>query len=351
MKDLRLPAFLLSLLIGVYLFQILWGSLNYFSDIILILFLSWVLSFILDPIVDWLSSYKLPRALSAMVVYLLLASLISWVIFLILPIIISQMLDLSNKLPYLTEQTPKVIKNLDDYLKDKGLNVEISQSLQSSIGQLSSFGVNTADKMLAFISSFLNTIISVVLVLIISFYLVLDGEKLERRLVKFLPRRWGDEADFLLHTVNTSFSGFLKGQLTISIIWGVAVWVILLAFQINFSPLAGIMSGILMIVPFIGGFLGFIPPLLLVLLVDPNLFWLVFLVLIIAQTIEMNVFAPIIFEKSVGLHPILVLVSFLVGLKLGGGWGAFFAIPVGSILWSVFKELVEHLRERHRFFQ
>lgn len=353
-KDLlssRILVILLVIIASIYLLQFVWTLTLLFSDVILILFLSWLLSFILDPLVDRLSDHGISRLLSAAIVYLIIALIISGILFLFLPTIIAQLLDLSERLPFLAEQAPKFVTSLETLLKNKGIDVELSKTVEEGLKDLSTLGLTTADKLILFISSFFSTIFAIILVLVISFYLVIDGEKVEGKLIAFLPKNWQEEALFLAKTINSSFAGFLRGQLTVALIWGLAVWVVLSILGIVFAPIAALAGGVLMIIPVIGGFFGLVPPLLGVYLFNANLFWLVLLILLVVQLVEVNILAPIIFERAVGLHPVFILISFLVGLKLGGGWGALFAVPVGSIAWAIIKEVFEHIRTRRQLFK
>lgn len=346
----RILSILLTLIASIFLLQFFWKALIFFSDIILILFLAWLLSFLIDPLVDVLSEYRISRLLAATSVYLLIASLISGVVFLLLPIIIAQLLELSDRLPYLAQEAPKYLVGLENSLRSRGLNVDLTKTLEGSLTSLSYAGLNTADKLISLISSLFSTLFTIILVLIISFYFVIDSEALERRLLKYLPSNLQEETQFLIRTINSSFAGFLRGQLTVALFWGISVWLVMTVLGISFAPLAAITGGILMIIPVIGGLLGIIPALLASMLTTPQSLWVVILILTLIQAIEANILAPLIFEKTVGLHPVLVLISFLIGFKLGGLWGALFAVPIGSIAWAIFKEVLEHLRIKHRLF-
>ena len=354
LKDLsasKILTLLLSLLASIFLAQFFWNSLIFLSDVVLILFLAWLLSFMIYPLVDKLAGLKVPRVTAALGIYLVITSFITGIIFYLLPILVSQLLELSESLPFFADQAPKVVSGLEKFLNDRGVNVDVTKSFEQTLTDLSSVGLNTADRLVGFIGSFFNTLFATLLVLIISFYLVLDGKKLEKSLIKTLPSSWREEAHFFSATVNSSFAGFLRGQLSLALIWGFSSWIVLTIFGVSFASLTAILGAILMIIPVIGGVLGIIPPLFTVSLINPELFFLIFIILMIIQILETNILAPIIFERTVGLHPVLVLVSFLLGMKIGSWWGALFAVPVASILWAISKEVYLHLRTKYNFFQ
>jgi predicted PurR-regulated permease PerM len=127
-------------------------------------------------------------------------------------------------------------------------------------------------------------------------------------------------------------------------------------FQQANGLLVGVVSGIIMLLPFIGPPLSIIPPLLLVLLQSSpsNLGWnLVLLVvaLIIAQQVVMQMLAPRIFGAQMGIHPLLLFAALLIGAKLGGVWGAFFAGPIIAVASAMARVYYDRFSERSPLFE
>src|SRR5262249_8120352 len=103
---------------------------------------------------------------------------------------------------------------------------------------------------------------------------------------------------------------------------------------------ASLLAGLIMMVPFIGSFGAFVPPLLLVLLQGPNdqllgKVLVLLLLLILAQQIALQLIAPRVFGKTLGVNPLILFAALLLGAKFGGVWGAFFAGPIVAVLYTI----------------
>jgi hypothetical protein len=104
---------------------------------------------------------------------------------------------------------------------------------------------------------------------------------------------------------------------------------------LNFVLVASLFVVILMLIPLFGPFLSLLPPLLVVLIQNPGLSIWLLLILFVYQFVITNVLMPRLLSQAVGLHPLLVLAAILLGIKVGGFWGAFFGIPVVGVLWAM----------------
>jgi hypothetical protein len=100
-----------------------------------------------------------------------------------------------------------------------------------------------------------------------------------------------------------------------------------------------------MLIPFLGNYLAYIPP-MLVILVSPNIgnWWLLLIVLLVVQTIMLQVVGPRILSQAVGIHPLFVILALLLGLQIAGAWGALFGIPVAAVLQQVAGSYFARLR-------
>ncbi|MCL5411269.1 MAG: AI-2E family transporter [Patescibacteria group bacterium] len=342
---LKLLATLLSIIAGLYLFQLFWSVVDRFSDIILIVFLSWLLSFILEPIIKRLTHLGTPRIIGALFAYLLLAVVLIGASLLLLPVIITQLNELSNRLPELKSEMPKWVGSLQTYLASRGVEVNLTSAIQARLIDFSNVGFNLASQLVSILTSIFSVLFSFALVLIISFYFALDGERIKDEVVTFFPKNWVDDINFVSRTTASSFAGFIRGQVILALISGLLTWVILTLLGVSFAAIAAVTAGILTIIPIIGGPLALIPPLLAAFLSTPNLFWIVLVITLVLQQIEFDVFSPLILKQTIGLHPVWVLIAFLVGLKVGGGWGALFAVPVAGVLWTIGKEILKRREE------
>ncbi len=229
----------------------------------------------------------------------------------------------------------------------------ISDQVPKFTLNLTSDAVNTATQLL---TSILTILFDTFLVLIISYYMMLDGDRLVESFVRRLPPVWIPDVRLFQNYVEQIFGGFFRAQLTIGVTYGIMTWLILVAFQQANGLLVGLLSGIIMLLPFIGPPLSIVPPVLLVLLqsspsdLGRNLILLI-IALIIAQQIVMQLIAPRVFGAQMGIHPLILFAALLVGAKVSGVWGAFFAGPIVAVAYAMARVYYDRFAERSPLFK
>ncbi len=326
LDELKKHAFSIKILItlsiaaiGIYLLQIAWSVLGNFSDVFIILICSWLLSFILEPLVNGLKKItKIGKIFSALIIYLCFFGFLGIIVFLFIPMVYAQLQALFTVLPKYLAGYPPFVNKWED---------TIANSLGSS---------------LFIIPSVAQFIFNTILIFIISFYFVLDKDKIGRELIDLFPKKWQKEIEFVQSVIDSTFASFIRVQILFGLLAGVATWIILRIFNIDFALSTAFLAGVLTIVPFLGPFLGIIPPVIVSFVTDPGRGLFVFILLLIAQQIIFNVIGPKLLGKTFKMHPIVVLLSFIVGFKIAGGIGAVFAIPALGIIILVAHRLGKH---------
>lgn len=314
----KITAVSITVFVFTYLFQEAYKTLGEFSDIILIVILSWLVSFMFEPLVGYLENLKFNRLTAALLVF----GVFSWLLFLlilwVIPVLIDQINTLTTILPKYVGNAPSWANRIFDF---------ILSALSNSVDLIQK------------VASFLFYFIAI---LMMSFYLIVDKEKIWKGLLYFVPRKYRDELDFLHKTVNSSFTNFLRAQVILGIIFGLFTLVFLMFFSPGFAILAGILAGAFTILPLVGPVLALVPPFLVLLpLGFSQSIWLT-LILLVFQQLELNLLGPKIYGQSMKMHPLIVLLAFLLGLKLAGIWGSIFAIPVASIISIVLTAVLPH---------
>lgn len=310
---------LLIIAVGIYLLQILWNVLGLFSDVIVVIFMAWVVSFILEPAVEKVTTLtKIPKTASAFVVYTLCFGLLALVINLFIPAISKQIAVMSKMLPIYVDNSPAIVHKFTD---------STLRYLENSI---------------VFLPSVASFLLSVFIVLIISFYLVIDKEHIQKEIYHLIPRRWHHHALFTQELIETTFGSFLRVQVLTGVIAGIFTWIVLQALGNPFALATALLAGLLTIIPFAGPVLGIIPPVLITFFQDPTQGIIVFIIILIMQQILFNIIAPKLLGNALKLHPIIVILSFIVGYKLFGPLGAVFGVPVLGVLVVVLHRLGNH---------
>jgi predicted PurR-regulated permease PerM len=318
----KLLVFLLTIAVSIYLLGIFWQFLGNFSDVIIIMLVAWLLSFIIEPVVDIISKFiKLGKLWSALLVYAFFALLFTAIIFILLPTVTSQFQSLAVIIPKSLSAFPNFTKTWN-----------------SLIG-------HSFDSLIAFLPSVATIFVDIIIILVLSFYLILDKEKINIEIYKLAPKNWHGNIKFIQTTVDETFASFLQIQVLFGILAGITTWIVLRIFSIDYAASIAILAGLLTIIPLAGPLLGIIPPAFVVLVTHPEnpiLAIAIAAILLLIQQITYNAIGPKLMAKAFKLHPIVVLLSILIGFKVAGAMGAIFIIPVLGIAVIVIKKLGYH---------
>lgn len=298
---------LLIVAVGSYVASLLWVVLSQFLSLFIILLLAWFLNFILEPIVEGIQKLKISKLIATIITYILISVLLVIISIGYVPLVSSQISTIITFLPLYLQSAPQYI-------------VDFNNSLTSQLGQSVTLIPSVAQFLLL---SFIT--------IILSFYFIVDQEKINREFYNLIPKTWHDFFMFTQKTINDIFISFLRVQLFYGISAGIITWITLKAFNIDFAASIALIAGIFAFIPLIGPFLAIIPPVLIAFLVDPAKALIIGAILLITQQIIFNIVGPKLLGKAFKLHPALILISFLVGLQLAGAIGAVFAIPVLGI--------------------
>jgi predicted PurR-regulated permease PerM len=143
--------------------------------------------------------------------------------------------------------------------------------------------------------------------------------------------------------VSESFGGFIRGQAIQGLIFaGVAV-VAHLAFGLEFLPASAALAGVIQMIPFFGPFFSWLPPVVVAILTKPEAIVPTLVVMGVGWFVVSNLIVPRVMARAVGLHPVVVLVAVLIGIKVAGIAGAIFALPFAAIIAA----FVQHFLARN----
>lgn len=337
MKDpwLKTLIILLVAIATIYLTGLLWSIALQLADIILMLVLAWLVSFALEPVAQAVEiRTKLARPLAVATVYLGLLLVLTLATLLLVPVIAIQVTQIGTNLPSYVESTTSLVNSIQENFPRQGPLAAAVESFDytqfaRSVQGMGPAIVNNALTIATGLASFL---FNLVLVLMFSFYIMLDGGKFTDAFVRALPRDRQDEVIYLIFSIHRSFGGFIRGQLIQAVIYGSGTVLVMAAAELSYTAVAALFAAVIMLVPFVGPMLALIPPVAIAVVYHPERTWWVFLLLLGLQQIVLNVVGPRVTGQTVGIHPLVVLLALLVGAKLAGIWGALFAVPVAGTI-------------------
>lgn len=349
---------LLVIIASAWLIGLVWSFLLQFTNILYLFFVSWLLAFILRPAAKWLTGRGMPYGLAIGIVYLALGLVLTLGLWLLIPEITKQIqsfvASMTGQFNDLLGSDPK--KSLDSFWGIPRLVndwVTDQKQLDQFYQGLAKFAQDNAQSLLngtlAFAQGLLIFFFQLILVLLLSFYFMKDGERISAGITNLLPPRWQDEIRLVAYSIERSFGGFIRGQVVFATIYAIltAIVMVIPPFNLgNFALIASIGAGLFMLIPLIGNLLAFIPP-MLALLFTPDkvgLWWIFFLILFIMQSIMMNVLAPRIMSSAIGIHPIYVWAAILIGGQVAGIWGALFGIPIAGAINLIGRPVMRRIR-------
>lgn len=201
-------------------------------------------------------------------------------------------------------------------------------------------------------SNIIQGMINALIGLIVSLYLLSSKETLCRQVKRltyaFLPKRLADQCVEVVQLISQCFSNFVSGQLMEACILGLLCFIGMQIFRFEYAFLISLLVGVSAIVPVVGAFIGTVPSVFLLFLVDPMqaLWFIVFIVVL--QQIEGNLIYPKVVGESVGLPPLWVLMGIVVGGGLGGIVGMLLGVPVFTVLYKLLsQETQRKLRKKN----
>lgn len=307
--------------------------LVFFNDIILILLLAWLLAFVLSPLVGLtLRAFpKLPRVVVVGVIYVLLFLGISAITLVVAGSLAGSITDFVTNLPTLQARLPELLAGVQAGLHDLGFQVDVVAAAQSLLGNLGDLGDKLVGPLTDLAIFSLGIVGNLLIVIFLSLFIVLDQERILAYINRLVPPRYGDTARLFESSVSTSFGGFIRGQAIQGLIFAGVVAAAHILFGLDFLPVSTALAGILQLIPFFGPFFSWAPPVIIALLTKPDAVLPTLLLVGAGWFLVGNVVTPRVMSKAVGIHPVVVLVSVLVGIKVAGIAGAIFALPFAAI--------------------
>lgn len=313
------------------------NALTYFGELISVLVTASLIAFLLNYPVSRLSKV-LPRAVSAAIVYLFAGLILGIVAVTIAPPIFQQGQQLAANLPNLIASGQEQISDFQAWSQDRHLGFDLSFFQQQLSVQLQDQAKTIASTGIGLVLGTFNWVLDLILILVISFYLVLDGQKIWNGITGIFSK---PIREALTNSMRDSLQRFASGQLLLglfmAVLLSIAFWWLKVPFFLVFAVFIGVME----VIPFIGATLGIVTVCVLVAFID---WWLAIEVLGVAvaiQQVKDNAIAPRILGELTGFSPVIILTSLLVGARVAGLLGVILAIPLTSVVKTIVEIMLD----------
>ncbi len=339
--SLSIIAFLLILYLGSKVMFLFTPLLSIINLLLVPMMLSGFMYYLLRPLVRFLEKHKLNRALSILLIYLVFAGLFVLFWILIWPTLREQFQNFIDNMPYLVEGMQNQFNQLRN---DPSLSRFFSGDTDLS-DKISEYVSNTITWMTNSMSNLIGVISSIVVVIatlpIILYYMLKDGHKLAPILLGLFPRKYRKEGQDMLGDIDSALSGFIVTRVILNVVLGIMLYIGFLFIGLPYSLLLAVISIPLNFIPYVGSLLASVPVLIVGFIESPSMAIWSLVIILVAQQIQDNVLSPIIYGKSLDVHPLTTVVIVLVGGDFFGIIGVLIALPVYMIAKIIFMRIYE----------
>jgi predicted PurR-regulated permease PerM len=317
-----------------------------FFDILLLFFLAWLLSFALAPLINAVARIpKVPQGAAVIIVYLAIVALLLGIIIQASATLVTSISEFVRDAPEFETQLTNVLAELETRLAALGLAVDLETQAGDIVRNLQAWAQELIDPLRSVAVASFGIFGNVLILVILSIYIALDREDILAFIYRLVPPSLVPQARVLQVSVSRSFGGFLRSQLVMGLVFGLFTAAVNIVFGLPYAALTTVAAGVLQMIPFFGPFVSWMPPVLVAMLMPNGPVLPVAILMGIAWFVTMNVLQPRLMAGSVGIHPIIVLGSVVVGAKIAGIPGAIFGIPIAAVISALFFHWVARSRE------
>jgi predicted PurR-regulated permease PerM len=296
----------------------------YLYEVLIMVFVAFMLASLIDPLADKFEKYKIPRGLSVLLICAVLFGVLAGVVILLIPPILGQIREFTRDFAGYWEKATTSFASLEQWGAEKGL----SENIQKSVATLETSIAKWIGSLFTTVTGIIGGIIAFVVVLVMTFYMVVEEEAMKKIIYNFLPKEKWDYTVQRGSEVKRKLGDWLRGQLVLCFIIGLFVYVGLLILGVDYALALGVFAGLMEMVPYAGPILGAMPAVFLAFAESPIKAFFVVVFYFIIQQLENNLLVPKVMQKAVGLNPVISIIALLIGAKLAGFVGVLLAIPL-----------------------
>ena len=332
-----------------------WALARAAGPVLLLFVIASLIALLLNPFVALLQRARLPRTVAVFTVLIGLVTVVAGLGALLANPVADQVSALRDNVPEFIDDANAELADVQEWLDDRGIGVEIQAQGRTALETIGDRVTEGSGSVVDFTRDALTILVeaslALILVVVLSIYLLLYGERIGRGVRSIVPRGDGSPADDFPTRIQAAVFGYVRGQLMFSSIMGlsagVMLWILgsLGIFEDGrtYALVFGAFYGFAELIPYIGPAIGAAPPVMIALFGGDGLdaVWLI-VAFIALQQIEGHIVAPNVFAQALRINPILVIFALLMGGRLYGFIGAFIALPIAAML----RETVVYMR-RH----
>ncbi len=346
---------LTKILMYLLIIAVVLAAVMFYRFILSYLVISLIVAYLLDPLVTFWERHHVPRWLSILITYTSILMILIWSMYQLIPTLSEQ----GRQLFELVEQDTGGERSLSELPLINGV-IRFLQSVDNSIP-----GVNLVRSFDEFIESakiflghlpqlivnnyqtILGAISFIVIVPVISFFLLKDGQRLKRGLLAVIPNRYFEIMIIIINKIDVTAGRYIRALIYEAISVGVLCSIALSVVGVNYAVLIGMTAGVANVIPYFGPMLGLAIAILSILISGMDYIYILYAAIAMysVQAIDNNYLYPVVIGKAMDMHPLLVFLTVLAGGLYAGILGMLISVPVVHLVYSVVSVLYSNLKQ------
>lgn len=325
------------------------------QTVVLPIILSAILYYLLVPIVDFFERKGVRRIYSIIVLYLIIIGVLTILIVLVIPLLRDQIMRLIVSFPNLVNDIERM---LEQVIGSQFLN-QVQQTFDFNISDLAAQVSNQATTILNstfagignIIGSVSKTVMAIITVPFILFYLLKDGKKLPDYILNFVPIPMRNHTFTVLQEMNKQISSYIRGQIVVSFCIGVLMFIGFVIIGLDYAPVLAVIASFTSVVPYLGPAIAITPALIIAVVTSPYMLLKLIIVWTIVQLIEGKFISPQIMGRNLHVHPITIIFIIIIAGNLFGVVGILLAVPGYAVLKVITTHLFEYFKIRSHLYE
>lgn len=300
-------------------------------DILLLTIFALIVSVLFEPAIEFIQKKGVGRLLATTLVFILIFGLFGFSVYLVSAAFISEI-----------KETTELFSSYFEIISPplRGLGLQAFENVEAFATYLENWLKGASANILSAIFSVFGGVFAAVYIFFLSFFFSLEEKGIEKTIRLIFPKKYEELALNIWHMSQHKILGWFGTRILSCVFVGLATFVALKIFKVNYALSLGLFAGITNIVPFLGPFLAGLVIVIFALLDDWLKALLLLIIFFLIQQIESNIISPVLTKKFIGLPPALVLISLIVGGKLFGFLGVILALPLFGIIFDFLMEFL-----------
>ena len=295
---------------------------------------------IVTPAVDFMEKHRFRRSLATLIVFVVGFALMAAMLFAFIQPIAREVSEFADNFPKFVEDARQGRGAVGRLVQRYNVDTYIEENQDRLRSTLRNFGTPALD----IARTLASTLFAFLTILVLAFLMVLEGPKIGRGSLNVFDEPRRERLRLVAVDCGKAVTGYMAGNLAISLIAGVSTFVFLTLLNVPFAGVLGLWVAFADLIPLVGATLGAIPTVAVAFLASPTKGIATIVFYVVYQQFENHILQPTVMSRTVNLNPLAVLVSVLVGVELFGVLGALLAIPAAGIIQVIARDIYDERR-------